>query len=52
MSRIEHKYCLISTSYLAGEFQPRSQGNSSYPPIGLAPGGGKMRDPGNEVGGI
>ena len=29
--------------------QPRSQGLSSYRPS-LAPGGGKMRDPGNEVG--
>ena len=31
--------------------QPRSQGLSSYRPWGssLAPGGGKMRDPGNEI---
>ena len=30
--------------------QPRSQGLSSYRPPELALGGGKMRDPGNEVG--
>ena len=32
--------------------QPRTQDLSSYCPLGraLAPGGGKMRDPGNEVG--
>ena len=30
--------------------QPRSQGLSSYRPLRLASGGGKMRDPGNEVG--
>ena len=29
--------------------QPRSQGLSSSRPRELAPGGGKMRDPGNEV---
>ena len=29
--------------------QPHSQGLSSYRPLG-APGGSKMRDPGNEVG--
>ena len=31
-------------------YQPRPQGLSSYRPIELAPGGGKMRYPGNEVG--
>ena len=30
--------------------QPRSQNLSSYCPLGRAPGDGKMRDPGNEVG--
>ena len=36
------------TNVLASR-QPRSQGLSSYL-SSLAPGGGKMRDPGNEVG--
>ena len=33
-------------------YQPRSQGLSSYRPLersAFAPGGGKMKDPGNEV---